>query len=421
MRLSGPLAPRILGRVFRGRLPCHAWVSHQLHVGEVVDGSTVLDEAMAVWMRAPRSYTREEVVELHLHGSPQLVRAVVELCCRHEARLARPGEFTLRAFLNGRISLAQAESVAELIAAEGQAELLSSVQDLRGRFTFEVESLRQKLLDWLARLEAEIDFGEEVPGMPPAESRQLLASLVEGVGALLAGSEDGRINLRGVRVALLGPPNAGKSTLLNALLGEERALVSPHAGTTRDRLEESARMGGRLFRLIDTAGIREAEDPVERMGVALTERAAREAQIRVLVLDLTCERDAHAYLDWQPDLVVANKADLAPPGVASPSELPTVVVSALQKAGLERLVAELVRLADGLGERRNFLTERQRAALHVVSSHLEAVGQTLDAGHSAEFLCLDLRGAAQALGEILGLEVGEEILDRIFSTFCLGK
>lgn len=420
VRLSGPDAPAVLARVFRSSRPVSRWQSHRLYLGEVVDREVVLDEALAVWMRAPHSYTREQVVEIHLHGSPTLVRAVLDLCCAAGARLARAGEFTLRAFLNGRLSLAQAESVARLIASESRAELESSARDLKGRFTAQVEALRQELLDWLSRLEAELDFGDEVPGLPVAESLKLWSGLTGRVKALLDGSEDGRLGTGGLRVALIGPPNAGKSTLLNALLGEERALVSPHPGTTRDRLEESVRMGGRVFRLVDTAGIRSTQDPVERMGVELTERAAREAQLRVLVLDASQPAPEQDLRSWSPDLVVLNKIDL-PPRLDRFEGAPAVRVSAREGLGLEELVGRLVALAAERGETRNFLTDRQRAALHVVFSHLEAVGETLEAGHPAEFLCLDLRAAVQALGEILGLEVTEEILDRIFSSFCLGK
>lgn len=429
VRLSGPLAPVILGRIFRASQPVEQWAGHRLYAGWLVDGlGQPVDEAMAVWMRAPRSYTREDVVELQLHGSPLVVREAIDLCCAGGARLARPGEFTLRAFLNGRLSLAQAESVAQLIASESRAALQGHVSDLGGRFSRLVEQLRQDLLGWLARLEAELDFGDEVAAMPRKESEARLLDLRQRVARLLEGGEEGRISQRGVQIALLGPPNAGKSTLLNALLGTSRALVSPHPGTTRDRLEETLRAAGRTFRLVDTAGIRETNDPVESMGVELTRNAAVEAQLRILVLDGSCSLPPFDPQVWNPDLVVLNKCDLeaALPveAVVSWAGVPTLSVSAREGMNLERLLEVLSELAGRVGQGREleyFLTERQRAALHVVSSHLEALDATLKSGLSAEFFCLDLRAASQALGEILGLEVTEEILERIFSTFCLGK
>ncbi len=429
VRLSGVLAPLILARVFRASEPVGSWSSHRLYHGWLVDlQDEPVDEIMAVWMRAPRSYTREEVVELHLHGSPLVVSEAVDLCCAGGARPARPGEFTLRAFLNGRLSLAQAESVSQLIATESRSALRGHASDLKGRFSRLVEQLRQDLLDWLSRLEAELDFGEEVVGMPIEESESRLRGLRERVARLLEGAEEGRIAQRGVQVALIGPPNAGKSTLLNALIGSRRALVSPHPGTTRDRIEETIRAVGRTFRLVDTAGIRVSEDPVESMGLELTRAAAVESQLRVLVLDVACSLPQLDLRAWSPDLVVLNKCDLVPilrlEEVVAWAGVPALQVSAREGVNLEGLLELLSGLAASLGhglQTQYFLTERQRAALRVVSSHLEAVEATLRSGLSAEFLCLDLRAAAQALGDILGLHVTEEILERIFSTFCLGK
>lgn len=429
VRLSGSQAPLILAQVFRASEPVGSWSSHRLYHGWLMDlQNEPVDESMAVWMRAPRSYTREEVVELHLHGSPLVVSEAVELCCAHGARPARPGEFTLRAFLNGRLSLAQAESVAQLIASESRSALRGHASDLKGRFSRLVEQLRHDLLDWLSRLEAELDFGEDVLEMPRGESESRLSSLRERVSRLLEGAEEGRVAQRGVQVALIGPPNAGKSTLLNALIGSKRALVSPHPGTTRDRIEETLRAVGRTFRLVDTAGIRVSEDPVESMGLELTHAAAAEAQLRVLVLDVSCSLPPLDPGAWSPDLVVLNKCDLVPilreEQVVAWAGVPALPVSAREGLNLEGLLEFLSRRAGSIGHGRQaqyFLTERQRAALHVVDSHLEAVEATLRAGLSAEFLCLDLRAATQALGDILGLHVTEEILERIFSTFCLGK
>ncbi|MCE7873557.1 tRNA uridine-5-carboxymethylaminomethyl(34) synthesis GTPase MnmE [bacterium CPR1] len=429
IRLSGPLAPAILSQIFRGNQPVEQWAGHRLYAGWLVDElGQPLDEAMAVWMRAPRSYTREHVVELQVHGSPLVVREAIHLCCAGGARPARPGEFTLRAFLNGRLSLAQAESVAQVIASESRAALQGHVSDLGGRFSRLVEQLRLDLLDWLSRLEAELDFGDEVAAEPQEANEARLLGLRQRVSRLLEGGEEGRIARRGVQVALVGPPNAGKSTLLNALLGTRRALVSPHPGTTRDRLEETLRAAGRTFRLVDTAGIRETEDPIESMGVALTRATAEESHLRLLVLDGSCSLPPLDPKVWNPDLVVLNKCDLE---AALPVEevvswacAPALSVSAREGENLEKLLELLSERAGRVGqgsELEYFLTERQRAALHVVSSHLEELDATLRSGLSAEFLCLDLRAASQALGEILGLEISEEILERIFSTFCLGK
>lgn len=382
-----------------------------------------LDQALAVVMRAPRSFTGEDVAELHVHGGSVVADAVVELCLARGARLARPGEFTLRAFLNGRMDLAQAESVGQLIGARTRHSVRLAASNLRGDFSARVEEVRMSLVDWLARLEAEIDFGDEVPSFGLAECTARWEQAVSVVDELIAGGERGRLVGQGVRTVLLGPPNAGKSTLLNALLRTDRALVTPIAGTTRDTLEESAVVEGVVLNLVDTAGLRsDPADLVEEMGIARTLRAAAEAELRVLVLDGSAKSDPPEV--GQISLVVLNKADLGEAVDASAFGVPVVRVSLLTEEGcatVRRALAAVAREAAGEGTEVFALTVRQREALIRCRSSLDLLGSTLQAQLSAEFLALDLRAAAAALGEIRGVDVTEEVLDRIFSTFCLGK
>lgn len=397
-----------------------AWESHRLVLCWL--GDPPIDQALAVLMRAPRSFTGEDVAELHVHGGSVVAEAVVQLCLERGARLARPGEFTMRAFLNGRLDLAQAESVGQLIEARTRQSVRLAAQNLRGDFSARVEEVRLSLLDWLARLEAEIDFGDEVPSFDVAESTRRLAAARAVVEELISGGERGRLVGQGVRTVLVGPPNAGKSTLLNALLRTDRALVTPIAGTTRDTLEEGAVVDGVVLNLVDTAGLRaDPADLVESLGIERTRRAAASAELTVLVLDGSVPVPG---VDFGPvSLVVLNKADLGElPGHAF--EAPVVRVSLLTEEGQEAArtaIAAVARAAAGQGTEVFALTTRQLEALIRCRGSLDLLGSTIEAGMSAEFLALDLRAAATALGEIRGVDVTEEVLDRIFSTFCLGK
>lgn len=433
VRLSGRRALAIARELIVG-LGEGAWESHRLFYARLVDprdGETV-DKMMAVFMAGPKTFTGEDVVELHLHGSPLLCERAVRLANEAGARLATPGEFTQRAFLNGKLDLTQAEAVLDLIGSRTAEQARLAAQHLEGRFSQRVGEVRARALAWLALLEAEIDFGDEIDNLPPEQHRERLDDLVARIEALLSDAEEGRSGISGLRTVLVGAPNAGKSSLLNALLKEERALVTPVAGTTRDRIEVDCRIDGVLLSLTDTAGLRpESDDAIEILGMEKTREALRQADFQVLVID--SHQPDLGGLDNEaiaPSLILLNKSDLESsidldslrarfPGVE------TVACELISEGGRDRAVAALVAAARGRLTTRSgecfSLNSRHREALLLARESLGAVEETLEQGLGAEFLALDLREAARALGEILGLDITEEVLDRIFGQFCLGK
>lgn len=431
VRLSGALCTEILDAlVQRSGQHSGSWESHHLYHGRAVLGAGVSDEVLAVLMRAPRSYTREDVAEVHSHGGRLVPGLLVEACLHLGARLARPGEFTLRAFLNGRLDLSQAESVQEVIRASHRSALRVAADGLAGGLSRRVGRVRGSLLEWLSRLEAEIDFGEDVPAMSAEESAARLLDARQALGHLLGGAEEGRLRSEGILTVLVGAPNAGKSTLLNLLLGEERALVSPYAGTTRDRLEETAVLGGLPFRLVDTAGLHDSAEPVERLGMERTREALQRAEVLVAVVDGSAPWSMLDLAAEGPHLVVLNKRDLgslvqvAEVVAAWPGAI-VVECSLLDGTGLEAVRRALIelgrRVAGDRSEGVHLVNRRQLEALLRCRRSLSTLELALSQGLPVECLCVDLREAVTALGEVTGEDVTEEVLDRIFSTFCLGK
>ena len=429
MRLSGERARDIASCVFSRRLE----TSHLLLYGSLTVGGRCIDRGLAVWMQQPRSFTGEDVVEFHTHGSSTVAQLVVEACISSGARLARPGEFTLRAFLNGKLDLAQAEAVGQLIASRHERSAQLAAQSLAGHFSQQIDGLRLSLLDWLTLLEAEIDFGDEIESLPAHQGLERCRAALSQIDRLLEGARSGRTCAEGLRTVMLGPPNAGKSTLLNLLLGTDRALVTPIAGTTRDTLEELTVVEGVLLRLVDTAGIRSAPaDLVEQLGIERSRAQVEAAQLLIVVLDASQDLSQQPEVGelfelcrGRPTLILLNKIDLGQklyPQQLPPSTAHFLSVS-LQQSGDEVFI-QLARMAQqlvGEGEQVFNLTQRQWESLVRCRESLQQVSETLLLGHSAEFVALDLRGAIQILGEIQGIDVTEEVLDRIFSSFCLGK
>jgi tRNA modification GTPase len=391
-----------------------------------------VDEALLLLMLAPRSYTKEDVAEFHCHGGLMPVQQTLQLCLESGARLAQPGEFTLRAFLNGRLDLTQAESVQDLVGAQSSQAAQLALSGLRGKLAQPLRRLRQDCLDLLAEIEARIDFEEDLPPLDIGAVAQGLTQIQNELAAILATAEQGELLRAGLKVAIVGRPNVGKSSLLNAWSQCDRAIVTDLPGTTRDVVESRLIVGGIPIQVLDTAGIRETEDRVEKIGVERSRRAAEEADLVLLVLDAQQgwtegERRIYEQVRRRPLILVINKIDLGRP---DPQSLPPeinlrVQTSAAQNQGiaeLEEAILTLVHQDRLQAQNLDFaVNQRQAAALTRAQLSLTQVEATLTENLPLDFLTIDLRAALQALGEVTGEEVTESVLDRIFSRFCIGK
>jgi len=439
VRVSGPLAPALPSILFPAL--SDGWLSHAARVGGLVDPSSgeTVDEALGLLMRAPRSYTGEDVFEIQCHGSPLVLERVLRICLERGCRAARPGEFTLRAFLNGRMDLAQAEAVIDVVRARSNASLDLAVRQLEGRLSRRIDPIRSDLVGLLARVEAMIDFVEEdVPPELDEASIERLEHAQRAVQTLLEGAEQGIVLREGATLAIVGSPNVGKSSIMNALLGLERSIVTPIAGTTRDTVEETLQVRGVPFRTVDTAGITISEDVVERIGVERSRRAIECADVVLLVLDRSRALSASDTVALEAVsgqshnghaarvVVTLNKSDL-PDALGRPSFdglVPTSVVesSTVLEDGMEAIREALEEAALG-GERHEFVVAnvRHQDALRRCDESLGAVFEGLKSSVPLDLVSFDLRAAVQALGEITGQNVDDELLDRIFREFCIGK
>lgn len=426
--MSGPRAIAVVGAIVRARYSLDTVPSHALRRVRVVDpanGST-LDEALCAVMRAPRSYTGEDVVELACHGSPGLLQTVVELLLAQGARVAEPGEFTRRAFLNGRMGLAEAEAVALLIGARTDRAARLAARALTGGLSAPIREVHDHLVSLVAGLEVRLDFPEDDVGLTVADARVTAEKLAETVTQLAGRARQGRVIHDGLRVAIVGAPNAGKSTLLNALLGRDRAIVSPIAGTTRDLVEAGIVLRGVPVTLVDTAGITETRDAVEAEGIRRTRVAMGESDHLLVVLDGTLPPDAAVLAETadRSRLLVRTKGDLPPhpaaltlPGALAVSGTTGDGVPAL----LERLGEEVARRTGEGGEEGALVASlRQLELLDGLAAALQDAGAALEAA-PLEAALVDLHEALAKTASLLGLEVGDAVLDRIFATFCLGK
>ncbi|PLZ96231.1 tRNA uridine-5-carboxymethylaminomethyl(34) synthesis GTPase MnmE [Fischerella thermalis CCMEE 5268] len=433
VRVSGSEAIPIAKTLFHapGR---QVWESHRILYGYIRHPQTrqLVDEALLLIMQAPRSYTREDVVEFHCHGGIMAVQQVLQLCIENGARLAQPGEFTLRAFLNGRLDLTQAESIADLVGARSPQAAQTALAGLQGKLAQPIRQLRTQCLDILAEIEARIDFEED---LPPLDDKTIISE-VEKISAeiakLLATAEQGELLRTGLKVAIVGRPNVGKSSLLNAWSRSDRAIVTDLPGTTRDVVESQLVVGGIPVQVLDTAGIRATEDQVEKIGVERSRSTAQAADLVLLTIDAsagwtTADQEIYAQVKHRPLILVINKIDLAAAEtVQYPREISQVVktavaqnqgIAALETAILEQVQAGKIQAADmDLA-----INQRQAAALVKAKTSLEQVQTTIAQQLPLDFWTIDLRGAIHALGEITGEEVTESVLDRIFSRFCIGK
>jgi len=450
VRLSGPDAIAITAAVFSKKSFAKA-AGHTLHYGTLRDPNSgeILDEVVAALYRGPKSFTREDVVEISCHGSDYVVRQVLALLLRHGARLAEAGEFTKRAFLSGAMDLAQAEAVADLIAADSALSHRVALNQLRGGFSQELRDLRARLIKFAALLELELDFGEEDVEFADRTGLALLLAEVRSVVlGLLRSFELGNVIKNGITTVIAGRPNAGKSTLLNALLREERAIVSAIPGTTRDFIEDEVSIDGLRFRFVDTAGLRDnPADEVEAIGVRRTRQRVSQAALLLYLFDLAEMSPAEVESEIQeltaglelPVIAVGNKTDLATPETqatfvvrfqadqAFPAvQTPLVLLAAGQNQGLEALQAALLTQVRGSALENTasatiVTNVRHARALETAASHLAAVQAGLDTGFGTELLAADLRHALAALGEITGEISSEDLLTSIFTQFCIGK
>jgi len=434
VRLSGPDAANILERLFvpASPLPGGRPQPRALHYGHIVDPATghVVDEVLAAHMPAPATYTRQDVVEIDGHGGIVALRRILGLCLRHGARLAEPGEFTARAFLNGRLDLAQAEAVLDVVRSRTEVSLQAAVDQLAGRLSDQLRPLRARLVDALAYTEATLDFVEDE--IPPQDIGQALEEVAAGLERLLAEAERGIVYRQGVRVAIVGRPNVGKSSLLNRLLRTNRAIVTDIPGTTRDTLEETLNLRGIPVVLVDTAGIQaEPDDPVERLGVERSRAALARADLALLVVDASqpvtdADRAIAGLVGGRPAILVLNKVDLPVHAeMDGDGSLPAVRVSALSGQGLDALEETLVETVlsgkVAASEAPMVTNPRHKEALERALDHVRAAGAAHARGELAELLAIDLSAAVQALGEITGQTAGEDLVEAIFSNFCVGK
>ena len=441
IRISGPEACEILKRVFRyksGKIP-ESFEPRRMIYGEIRDGSEMIDEAMVVYMKAPHTYTGEEVAEIQCHGSPITLRQILSLVIREGASPAERGEFTKRAFLNGRIDLSEAEAVIDVIRAKSRAGSRAAVAQLSGRLSGRIKEIRKKMADLSARIAAEIEYPEE--DLEELEYKDILLAIDDiysDVKALSDTASAGKIMKDGCRVALAGRPNVGKSSLMNYLLRENRAIVTDIPGTTRDTIEEFADLDGIPVRITDTAGIRDSEDKIEMIGVEKSREAIENSDIVIFLLDSSGEiteedRRIFPLLAGRNCIIALNKSDLVPvltpdrvlKETGLPEETPVVVLSAETGSGIRQLTEEMKKMIYGgelnVGSDIMIADARHEELIKETMQYLNDARSMLAGGEALDFADSDLRSAWMALGEITGEAVGDDIVEEIFSRFCLGK
>jgi tRNA modification GTPase len=442
IRVSGSGSSEVPALIFRsGRdgAKARTMEPHRLYHGHIINPATndTVDEVLCVFMKSPNSYTGQDILEIHSHGGQLVPKRILEILFGLGIRPANPGEFTLRAFLNGKMDLSQAEAVSDIINARTDEGLKQAELQLEGELSRLVSGFKETTLDIMAEIEAQVDFPEdEIDPTTKDAMTGRINNLISGIDSLLATYEEGRIIKNGVKTAILGKPNVGKSSLLNMLLMKERAIVSPLPGTTRDFIEESIDIGGIPLVLIDTAGIRETYDEIEHEGVRLAKKKAEEAELLLIVLDGSeaLDRDDMEVLKGaagKKAIIILNKADkgirLNPDTLPCPAHEDRIIhTSAKTGAGTEELKSSVRRLLTGANSRTDgseiILTElRHKLALENSADRLSAFLVLLERGESPEYLAIELRAALDALGEITGEVTTEDILGRIFSKFCIGK
>lgn len=438
VRMSGPESMDVISRIYRsknGGKNIKEVKSHTIHYGYIFDGEEVVDEVLVMVMRAPRTYTGEDTVEIDCHGGVYAMKKVLETVLRNGAQIAEPGEFTKRAFLNGRLDLSQAEAVMDVIQAKSAVALKSSLQQLKGSVLRAIKEIRSSILYQIAFIESALDDPEHISleGYPE-KLRKIVNEEYEKVETLLKSADDGRMIQEGIKTVILGKPNAGKSSLLNFLVGEDRAIVTDIAGTTRDTLEEYISLHGINLRIIDTAGIRETEDVVEKIGVGKAKKMAEDADLILYVVDSSLpldenDREIMELLGGRKSIVIYNKTDLE--SVVDIKELkektgsPVIPVSVVEETGiteLEETIKKMFFRGEISFDDEVYITNaRHKTALEEALESLKMVRESIETGMSEDFFSIDLMSAYESLGKIVGESVGEDLVNEIFSRFCVGK
>jgi len=431
IRLSGPEAIRITQQVFKGK-DLSKQASHTIHFGTIKDGEQIIDEVLVSLFIGPHSYTKEHVVEISTHGSSYIIQKIIRLLISKGARAAKAGEFTLRAFLNGQLDLSQAEAVADLIASDSQASHQLAMQQMRGGFSTQLQQLREELIHFASMIELELDFAEEDVEFANRDDLKALILKINAVlHKLIQSFEQGNVLKTGVPVVIAGWPNVGKSTLLNTLLNEERAIVSEIAGTTRDTIEDELTINGIVFRFIDTAGIRVTQDTIEAIGVERTHEKMKQAK---LILYLVSPDQPKQIIEEQllgletatiPFLTILNKADMLSESQEEVfNQIPLIRLSAKNKTGIKELktaILEKIQLHNIAADEVLISNTRHVEALQKTESALANVLFNLDTLVTSDFISSDIKQALHYLGEITGLVTTDDLLENIFSKFCIGK
>ncbi len=438
VRMSGEKAMDVLYRMYRsknGRKDIQKAASHTIHYGYIVDEETVIDEVLIMWMKGPRTYTGENTVEIDCHGGILAVHRVLDTALKCGARLAEPGEFTKRAFLNGKMDLSEAEAVMDVIQAGSEYALHNSLQQLKGSVRQAVTDMRKNILYHMAYIESALDDPEHFTLEGYGETlKEALIPIERQIEHLEKSFDDGRLLREGIRTVILGKPNAGKSSVWNMLLGEDRAIVTDIAGTTRDVLEEQMMLKGISLRLADTAGIRDTDNPVEQIGVDRARQYAGQADLILFVLDssLAFDEDDEQILDSIRDknyIVLLNKTDLAakitPEGLCEKTDRPVILFSAKEGTGLEELEELLKKMFFGgelsFQEDIYITNSRHKQELSEAGKYIRLAIGSIDDGMPEDFYFIDLMGAYEHLGNIIGESVGDDLVNEIFSRFCVGK
>ena len=438
VRISGDEAMDVISRIYRsknGKKNIREVQSHTIHYGFIYDGEDVVDEVLVMIMRGPHTYTGEDTVEIDCHGGVYAMKKVLETVLKNGAVIAEPGEFTKRAFLNGRLDLSQAEAVMDVIQARNSMALKSSVEQLKGSVQRAVKEIRSRLLYQIAYIESALDDPEhyDLEGYPQ-EIAKIVDKEAGEITDLLKTADDGRMIQEGIKTVILGKPNAGKSSLLNFLVGEDRAIVTEIEGTTRDILEEYISRNGITLRVIDTAGIRETEDIVEKIGVGKAKQMAEDADLILYVVDSSRplddnDEDIIELLSGRKSIVIYNKTDLEP--VVNMAKLqertgnPVIPVSIVEEKGIRKLEEEIKNMFFkgelSFNDEVYITNARHKAALEEARESLKLVKNSIDMGMAEDFFSIDLMNAYESLGRIVGESVGEDLVNEIFSKFCTGK